>query len=161
MRIGLISDTHDATDQVSRALNLMQGRVDMLVHTGDITKVETVSLFEGWKTAFVWGNMDRDRAALLQSIKRTPGPFHFGASFLIELDHLDIGFCHGDKADLMEELSMYCDIVCHGHIHQFRDEQSKDGTRIICPGAVGGGGNSPRSCAILDTDDGTLQLITL
>src|SRR5438094_490490 len=61
MKIGIISDTHDRTDEVRLAVGLLaERRVELVLHCGDIEAIETVRLFAHLPTHFVFGNWDGD-----------------------------------------------------------------------------------------------------
>ena len=69
MQIAVLSDTHSRYQTVERALGLLQARkINFVIHCGDIDDADTVWLFHGFTTHFVFGNSDLDRTALRQAI---------------------------------------------------------------------------------------------
>jgi hypothetical protein len=64
MRVGIVSDTHDRAANVTTAVAMLrQQGVELLLHCGDITTVETVLLFAGLQAHFVFGNWGVDWVA--------------------------------------------------------------------------------------------------
>jgi putative phosphoesterase len=137
MRIGILSDTHSRYETVQKALGLLkQKKVDFVLHCGDIEDVETVQLFRGFTTHFVFGNCDWDKAALRQAIEETGAILHqpFGD---LELDGVKIAWTHGDDKSLLRDLenSGHYDFIFYGHTHQ--PEQHKSGPTLVAnPGAL-------------------------
>ena len=153
MKLGILADTHDHVSHTKAALAVLRGRaVDLVVHCGDLTQARMVALFEGWRTAFVIGNMDRNRAALAEAVAGTDGPFHIGAVYELAVDGMRIGACHGHDGRLLEEMisSGSYDVVFHGHMHVRRDVW-RGKTRIVSPGAVGGRSVDPPSVCVWDS----------
>jgi len=71
-----------------------------------------------------------------------------------------LALLHGDNIPQLTHLihSGDYDYVIHGHTHQLRDELIGH-TRVINPGACGGGGLSPKTFAILELATGDLQVL--
>jgi putative phosphoesterase len=161
MKLGILADTHDHVANTEAALAALRGRgVEWLIHCGDITKPQMVKLFDGWQTAFVYGNMDRNRAALKEAVAATDGPFHVGAVYELEVDGFKVGACHGDDGELLEAMisSGEYDVVFHGHLHRRRDERRGE-TRIVSPGALGGRSADPRSVCIWDSAHQSVEFV--
>jgi putative phosphoesterase len=168
MRIGIISDTHDRTETVRAALGRLRAAgVELFLHCGDITTVETVRLFAGLPTHFVFGNWDgdwlgrrqRDTARLRQAIEDVGGMLHepFGH---LTLGGREIGWVHGHDQDLLQELKA-CDLfdyVFYGHTHL--PEQHRRGRTLVAnPGALFRA--APKKCAVLDLVSGSLEWLTV
>src|ERR1043166_6183941 len=74
MRIGVVSDTHDRQEAVAEAVRLLlEQQVELILHCGDIESPDTVRVFKGIPTHFVFGNWDKDRAKLATAIKDIGG----------------------------------------------------------------------------------------
>lgn len=137
MRIGIISDTHSKYQTVDRVIELLRGMdVKMLIHCGDIEDAETVWLFEGFTTHFVWGNCDTQRLSVRQAIHGIAGMLHepFGK---LEIETYKIAWTHGDDHHLFQQLeaSGEYDYLFYGHTHQA--EQHRTGpTLVVNPGAL-------------------------
>ena len=64
MRIGVVSDTHDNLRNVERIVEIFRAsRVERIVHTGDITRADTLDRFGSLAIPLhgVYGNNDVDR----------------------------------------------------------------------------------------------------
>ncbi len=152
MRIGVLADTHDQVHNTWAALQLFRGSgVDRLVHCGDLTKPSMVKLFDGWKVAFILGNMDRNEAGLLRALEQTGGAQLHSDVYQATLSGVRVGACHGHDAELLNTMirSGEFDLVLHGHLHVRRDDKIGS-TRIINPGALGGTFREPRSVCVFD-----------
>jgi len=164
MKIGLLSDTHNAAGNTRRALEVFRERgVTHLIHCGDITTPEMVHLFAGWKVTFVLGNGDRSPADLSDAAKRI-GAAPPQAQRTVELEGKQIGVTHGHDASLLFRMMMSgtFDYVVHGHTHQRRNEyRSAYGVRLINPGALGGSQPEARSVAVLDLATGEVEFVEL
>jgi putative phosphoesterase len=160
MRIGILSDTHSRYATVETALALVQNRgIQTLLHCGDIEDAETVWLFHGFTTHFVFGNCDTERASLRHAIHGIGGTLHepFGS---LELEGVRIGFLHGDDKRLMRQVEDdgRHDFLFYGHTHQAR-EQRTGPTRVINPGALHRA--RPKTFVVLDLASGALESVTV
>jgi uncharacterized protein len=137
MRIGIVSDTHGNRLMVNLALaELRQREITTVLHCGDIDDPETVALFRGFTTHFVFGNCDIEKAAL-RSVMADIGATlhdHFGS---VELEGVKLAFLHGDDKIMMRDVerSGYYDFLFYGHTHE-AEEHRNGPTRIINPGAL-------------------------
>src|SRR5437660_3681097 len=137
MRIGIISDTHGRYETVQKTLKLLKKhRVDLILHCGDIDNVETVRLFTGFTTHFVFGNSDWDRPAMRRAMKAMGAILHdhFGN---LEFDGIKLAWTHGDDKALLRDIehSAHFDFLFYGHTH--RAEQHRTGpTLVLNPGAL-------------------------
>ncbi|HEY7329826.1 MAG TPA: YfcE family phosphodiesterase [Gemmataceae bacterium] len=137
MRIGIVSDTHGNQRMVTRALAELRERgITTVLHCGDIDDPETVEMFRGFTTHFVFGNCDIDKGVLRAAMDDIGATLHdhFGS---IELEGVKLAFTHGDNTTLMRDVerSGYYDYLFYGHTHQAEEHQSGP-TRIINPGAL-------------------------
>ncbi len=136
MRVGVISDTHNRYRNVETALELLKERgIDLVLHCGDIEDAQTVRLFRGFTTHFVFGNCDANKGALRQAMQEIGAVLHeqFGC---LELEGRTIAWTHGDQHRLLRELenSGY-DFLFYGHSH--RAERHRNGkTLVVNPGAL-------------------------
>lgn len=158
MRIGIVSDTHGRVATVQQALAIFRERdVEILLHCGDIDDVDTVHLFRGWPTHFVFGNCDMDRDALQKAIDGIGATLHerFGQ---IELAGRHIAWIHGDDKRAFHDLEA-CDhfeYLFYGHTHQA--EQHRTGkTLVVNPGALHRA--RVKTCIVLDTDVDTVESV--
>ena len=136
MKIAIISDTHNRTGRVARAvLEIRQRRVRTVIHCGDVTNAPVVELFALLDAHFVLGNCDDDVGELRAAIEDVDGTLHDGYGCL-ELAGKQIAFTHGHDGRLRElEQSGAFDYLFHGHTHVAAD-RTAGRTRIINPGAL-------------------------
>ena len=137
MLIGVVSDTHNNYPAVSKALALLTERgVSQILHCGDIEDKETVALFAGFDTHFVFGNCDSDRSSLRRAMTKTGATLHehFGS---LELSGVKIAWLHGDNSRMRRDLeaSGHYDFLFYGHTHHHEAHQAGS-TWIINPGAL-------------------------
>jgi putative phosphoesterase len=137
MRIGIVSDTHGNHLMVHLALAELRERgITTVLHCGDIDDPETVALFRGFTTHFVFGNCDIDQAALRAAMADIGATLHdyFGS---VELEGVKLAFLHGDDKGLMRDVehSGYYDFLFYGHTHQAEEHRSGP-TRVLNPGAL-------------------------
>jgi hypothetical protein len=156
MKIAVVSDTHSRHATVRQVLTEMQGRgVVTVIHCGDIEDPETVLLFRGLTSHFVFGNCDGDKARLRDAMAEIGATLHenFGH---IELDGRKLAFLHGDDKRLFHdvEFSGGYDFLFYGHTHQ-AEEHLTGPTRVINPGALHRA--RPKQFIILDLPDGAIE----
>ncbi len=160
MKVGLISDTHGATEYLEDALRQLRERgVQLIIHCGDVTapKHLTPILAGGWELHLVYGNMDRRRRAF-PSLESEDGLRCHGESGWVERDGKRIGFTHGNLDSTMRQLRARSpDYLVRGHTHE-RKDVSKGDTRIINPGSVKPPG---ASAAVLDLETDRLTFLDL
>jgi putative phosphoesterase len=155
MNIGIVSDTHDNREVVEAAADLFEGRVDTVVHCGDVVAPFSVTPFDrDYDFYAVRGNNDGEW--MLRDAVRSFGAF-LGEFGELSLGGESFGVYHGTSRPIVDAL-VCCgdyDYVLHGHSHQRAHEQT-DGTVRINPGGVstGPGDDEPPAGVVLDTDTG-------
>jgi len=160
MRIGIVSDTHGNRLMVNLALaELRQRGITTILHCGDIDDPETVALFRGFTTHFVFGNCDTDRAALHAAMTDIGATLHdhFGS---VELEGVKLAFLHGDDKIRMRDVerSEYYDFLFYGHTHEAEEHRSGP-TRIINPGALHRA--RPKTFVVLDLGSREIESVTV
>ena len=158
MRIGVISDTHDRGEAVEEAVRLLvEQRVELILHCGDIETPDTVRLFKAVPTHFVFGNWDKDRGKLVAAIKDIGGTVHdsFGA---IELAGQRVAWVHSHERHQLRQLehSDFFDYVFYGHTH-VREQHRTGRTLVANPGALFRA--NPKTCIVLDVVTGEIKPI--
>lgn len=158
MRIGVVSDTHDRGEVVADAVRLLlEQRVELVLHCGDIETADTVRLFKSVPTHFVFGNWDKDRGKLSAAIKDAGGtPYDsFGA---IELAGKRIAWVHSHERHQLRQLEHadYFDFVFYGHTH-VREQHRTGRTLVANPGALFRA--NPKTCIVLDVATGEIRPI--
>ena len=135
--VGIISDTHEHTRMITRAVALLKERAPALVvHCGDIISPPTLERFAGLPMRVVYGNNDGERSGL----KKKCLEFGFGdIDDTICFTHARKTFFvnHGTSVRVLNEAidSQSYDYVLHGHTHEERNEVIGS-TRVINPGAL-------------------------
>jgi putative phosphoesterase len=160
MQIGVLSDTHSRYSAVEKALGVLQERnINTVIHCGDIEDADTVWLFQGFTTHFVFGNCDWDKTSLTQAIHGIGEKLHHPWGHVV-LSGVKIAFVHGDDKRLLDDLehSGAFDFLFYGHTHHAEEHQTGP-TRVVNPGALYRA--RPKTFLILDLDSRTLEPIAL
>ncbi|MFO0847097.1 MAG: metallophosphoesterase family protein [Gemmataceae bacterium] len=160
MRIGVVSDTHDRAEAVAEAVRLLlDQRVELILHCGDIETPDTVAAFAAVPTHFVYGNWDKDRAKLGAAIRAIGGTAHdsFGA---LELAGKRVAWVHSHERHQLYQLEHcdYFDYVFYGHTH-VREQHRTGKTLVANPGALFRA--NPKTCIVLDVKTGELKPVIL
>lgn len=155
MHVGIVSDTHDNRDVVESAADLFEGRVDAVVHCGDVVAPFSVTPFDrDFDFYAVRGNNDGEW--MLRDTVRSFGAY-LGEFGELSLGGASLAVYHGTSRPIVDALVGCGDYeyVLHGHSHERAHEQT-DGTVRINPGGVptGPGDDEPPAGAVLDTDTG-------
>ncbi|HVS36108.1 MAG TPA: metallophosphoesterase family protein [Gemmataceae bacterium] len=156
MKIAVVSDTHGRQEIVRRVLADLRDRsVAVVLHCGDIDDAETVLLFRGFTTHFVFGNCDWDREGLRSAMAEVGATLHeqFGH---VEIAGRKIAFLHGDDKRLMRDVehSGGYDFLFYGHTHQA--EEHVTGPKRVCnPGALHRA--NPKQFILLDLPEGAIE----
>ncbi len=160
MKIAILSDTHSRYQTVEKALALLQERnINTVIHCGDLEDAETVWLFQGFTTHFVFGNCDTERAAIQQAVHGIGETLH-GAWGHLELDGVKLAFTHGDDKVLLHDLerSGQFDFVFYGHTHQAAEHRTGR-TRVLNPGALHRA--RPKTFVVLDLASGVAESVVV
>ena len=116
MLIGIISDSHDDMEQLSRAIDLIHERkAAHVLHSGDMCSPFTFDLLSKLECPFtgIFGNNDGDRVLLKE---RSKGRIYI-QPHMLELHGRFIAMVHEPIAVEAIALSGKYDIVIHGHTH--------------------------------------------
>jgi putative phosphoesterase len=137
MLLGILSDSHDRSEMMRRAVEKLQERgADFFIHCGDVCGPDLLDSLAGLRCALVWGNCDWDRPGL-QRYADDIGVRCYGDFADLELAGKRIAILHGDDKSRMDRLlaAQEHDYLLHGHTHVRRDERVGK-TRVINPGAL-------------------------
>ncbi|NIA07776.1 MAG: YfcE family phosphodiesterase [Actinobacteria bacterium] len=158
MKIALISDTHDHTDRLSAALEVFAARrAEVLIHAGDMVAPFTARgliTFDGPIRA-TFGNCDGERTGLSNILKKSiaapPVTFELaGRSFVL---------AH-DISQIPDALLSTADVAVVGHTHS--PSRSQNGRALVVnPGECCGLVTGQSTVALLDTDDLSMEVISL
>ena len=151
MRIGVVGDTHDRTNNVERIVTLFgEARVERVVHTGDITGPAVLEQFSRLEVPMhgVFGNNDdAERVRLEEEARRLgmdfampPRTFHWAGRQILVVH---------DPEEAPSTLPIEIDLVLHGHTHRHRHEQRGD-TLIFNPGECAGSLTGHNAVGLVD-----------
>ena len=152
MKIGVLSDTHDNLPNLLYVLNTYRERgIGTLVHCGDLTSLEMLSHFSGFRLIYTMGNMDITTGTIKKRLEKMGEDNFAGIVFRGKLGGVPVAATHshidGKVMDIVQKGNVQW--LFHGHTHKKRDEVVR-GVRIVNPGALGGLGREPRSFCIVD-----------
>jgi putative phosphoesterase len=151
MKLGILSDTHNHTQNLQRAITLFRNRsITTLIHCGDMTSPNTAELLKDFHVIAVTGNMDMNTGRLASTLKKLNPENTLSATFTGEIEGVSIAATHSHRGNVPELVANgRFQYIFHGHTHRRRDEQVNN-TRIINPGALGGTRHEPRSICIVN-----------
>jgi uncharacterized protein len=161
MKIGVLSDTHDQLSNTLMVLEICRKRgIKTLIHCGDLTGLDMVPFFEGFRVIYTMGNMDFVTGAIKKRFEKQGEDNFVGMVFKGELNGVLVAATHSHFEGKVMELVSHqrYQWIFHGHTHQRRDEVIR-GARIINPGALGGLGKESRSFCIVDLADNAVEFI--
>lgn len=140
MLVGVVSDTHNNIKNIKKIIFLFnEKQVDLVIHTGDISKAETLRVFSELDAPLVgvFGNNDRIEEGLEEVCIEYD--FNFQEPPLsINLQGKKIVVFH--EPDLIEDYlkeHQDIDLILHGHTHRYREERI-DKTIYFNPGESAG-----------------------
>ncbi len=163
MRIGVLSDTHDNLTNLITVLETFRERsITTLIHCGDLTSLDMISHFKGFRLIYTLGNMDAATGAIKKRIEKMNTENYAGMVYRGKIGGVSLAATHshidGKVMELVREQRYKW--IFHGHTHEKRDEMVH-GVRIVNPGALGGLGREPRSFCIVDLEDEEVEFISL
>ena len=140
MLVGVVSDTHNNIKNIKKIICLFNDeQVDLVIHTGDISKAETLRIFSELDAPLVgvFGNNDRIEEGLEEVCVEYN--FNFQEPPLsITLQGKKIAIFH--EPDLIEnyiERNKDINLVLYGHTHRYKEE-TIDKTVYFNPGESAG-----------------------
>src|SRR5689334_347842 len=96
MLLGILSDTHDRLARTQLAVELLQAEgAEALVHCGDLTGADVLTVCSALPCHFVFGNNDSDNVRRLERAAEQTGAVCLGWGGEIELAGKRIGVVHG------------------------------------------------------------------
>jgi len=161
VKIGLLSDTHDHTGNLVRALKIFRDQeVKTLIHCGDMTSPRLADHLKGFDVVYLTGNMDPDPGGMGRKLKNLNPKNIAKLTYTGSYDGVPVAATHGHLIEELDRLiqSQRYRYVFHGHTHRRRDEAIGD-TRVINPGALGGVRYEFRSVCILDLQLGEVSVV--
>tara|TARA_Y100001970_G_scaffold225607_1_gene278607 strand:+ start:1228 stop:1719 length:492 start_codon:yes stop_codon:yes gene_type:complete len=125
MLVGVVSDTHNNIKNVEIIITIFnEQEVDLVIHTGDISKPKTLQLFSKLDCPLigVFGNNDRIENGLIEVCRKYNFDFR-EPPFSLTLGHKKVVIFH--EPELIEDylkLENEVDLILHGHTHRYREE---------------------------------------
>ncbi len=164
MKIAIISDIHDQSENLKWAVEEMRKRkVDQVFALGDYSSpyiVERLGLV-GVPVIAVWGNNDGDQVAMFKAVtedKNNQIYFKKGTFAEIEYDGQKYFITHYPLLAENAAQSGKYQAVFHGHTHQQRYEIINN-TPIINPGKLAIYPDDKISFAIYNTEDKKVEFV--
>ena len=154
--IGIISDTHDNTEAVRKAVELFNERgVEIVLHAGDIISPFTAKHFSPLKAQMkcVFGNNDGDRPALVHAFAGI-ADFEPGWRKVVH-NSLTIFLTHRPFPDPPSG----CGLYVYGHTH--KAEIKKGDCVILNPGECGGWVSGKRTVAVLNPSVMEVEIVEI
>jgi len=136
MVVGVLSDSHGATEPIIKALEIFESRkAGLVVHCGDIINVDNLALFSGYNFKYVLGNGDN-----LFEFNSKANEYGFEPpqrSRIFSVGQKNLAMAHGDDPSLMNKLVTENRVDClfKGHSHYPENYEYK-GVRVLNPGAL-------------------------
>ena len=135
-----MSDTHNNLLNIDKIISIFnEKKVESVIHTGDITKANSLEKFSSLHCDFfaVYGNNDRNEFGL--------DKVAVDCNFIIQEPPLTLDKCHRKIAVFHEPepISEFLaadnavDIILHGHTHRYREEFINN-TLLFNPGESAG-----------------------
>jgi putative phosphoesterase len=162
MRIAVLSDSHDNIWNLKRAMPHLNA-ADAVIHCGDIVAPFVVStIAEGvgdTPVHLVWGNNEGDKYRMGKVIEELPHVSMHGAMGMLQLEGINIAFCHFPH--VAEELAQsgHYGMVCYGHSHKAHEEWVRE-CLLLNPGEVMGM-RGPSTMALVDLPERSVEWIDL
>lgn len=161
MMIGVISDTHNNIKNIDKIISLFNNeKVDLVIHTGDITKAETLKRFSllNCPLTGVFGNNDRSEIGLQEVCDENNFKFQ-EPPLSLKLDKkLVVVFHEPDLIDKYIKDHQEVDIIIHGHTHRYREETIED-TIYFNPGESAGFLEGKSALGLINTKNLTIERI--
>lgn len=163
MKIGIISDTHDAHQSILKAVEIFnEQKVQYILHAGDIVSPFAAKAFADVKdTKFiaVFGNNEGEKLMLKSTIDGFGGEIH-DIVFKGEIAGKKLFMVHVPTAidEVIE--SQHYDLVIYGHTHR-QDVRTFGKTLVINPGEATDWISGRSTLVILETDDMSYEVVSI
>ena len=162
MKIGVMADTHDRVPAIADLLaKLAEKGVSMVMHAGDYCAPFSLAPFHqrGMALLGVFGRNDGDRETLSAYAARGMGTEIYESPHSFEFGGKRILLVHEINEVSPRSIESH-DFVIHGSSHM--QSQKKIGTTLVInPGEACGWIHGKCTAAILDTETGEVENITL
>ena len=152
MLVGVVSDTHNNINNINKIIDIFnQEEVELVIHTGDISKASTLKLFSSLNSKLigVYGNNDRCEEGLEEIAFKYKFKFQ-EPPLSIVLENKKIAIFH--EPDLIKSYIQEfqdCDLILHGHTHRYRQEIINN-TIYFNPGESAGMSKGKNAIGLVD-----------
>ena len=155
MILGVVSDTHNHVSNVEKIIDIFNERnVDKVIHTGDITKANTLNRFSRLECPFigVYGNNDLEETGLGEIAKKNGFEFQL-PPLILTINNKKIAVFHEpNEVEFVIEKDPSIDIVIHGHTHRYRNE-TMGKVRVFNPGECAGMQKGRNAVGLINLND--------
>jgi len=167
MKIGIIADTHDNLDAISKAVGVFNREgIELLIHAGDFVAPFTEQPFRklGAPLVGIFGNNDGDKLLLKEKYREKGVGELYEDPHELELATKKLIVTHRPKIVSALAASGRYDVIIYGHTHQAEIEHTsgKSGTHgqlwIINPGECCGYLTGRKTVALLDLEKDRVRI---
>lgn len=165
MKIAIMSDSHDAWDNLSKAIAIAnEHKCKLLFFAGDLISPPGISILEQFKgkVIVIFGNNEGEKVTFTRVIDTSENITLTGDIFESTVDGVRFFMNHYPRISELAAASNQFDVCIHGHDHLYRHEVV-DKTVLINPGEIQGyrTKNPHLSFIILDTKGVEIKKIEL
>jgi putative phosphoesterase len=164
MLIAILSDSHDNTENITKAISMIKERgITHAFHLGDFTSPSSVLHIaeSGITWQCVWGNMDIDKEISYKLIaSHTNLDMAEGDFRELEIDGKKILLTHYPQIARVAALSGKYDACFHGHTHM-EAQETLGQTLLANPGETCGYRYGKAMFGIYDTESGKFENILI
>ena len=155
MLVGVVSDTHNNIKNINNIINIFnREKVDLVIHTGDISKAKTLRLFSSLQCSMtgVFGNNDR----IEEGLKEVCYEYNFNFQeppLSLSLEGKKIAVFH--EPELIDSyIKEHTDVqlIIHGHTHRYTEE-TQNNIIIFNPGESAGSLKGKNALGIIDLNN--------
>ena len=136
MKIGIITDTHDLHDILTKAIEVLtEHNVDYILHAGDITSpssAHALASIDHVRFIAVFGNCDFDKSSLQGVLRYQDGEIHKG-TYKGSIADKKLLMAHDPRLLGDIPITGDFDLIVYGHTH-VQDIHRQGNTLIINPG---------------------------
>ena len=171
MKVGIVADTHDKLDAISKAVEIFNDEgIELLIHAGDFVAPFTEQSFRMLNAPLVgiFGNNDGDKLLLKEKYRENGVGELYEDPHEFELATKKIIVTHRPKIVKALVASGVYDVIIYGHTHKAVIEHESTDSRdrgertwIINPGECCGYLTGRKTVALLDLEKEEARIVEL